>query len=265
MNSTPGMCARFWRLPVIRLSTTRTRCAAADELFREMGTDEAGAAGDEVGSHTARYLSKNAAEAGPLRGTRPTRVGRDPRSGPGEKVSQSAGKPNPVPAIPCGLRRGDDHSSSPAIARRVQQPTRWLWTGRPQNATLFGLAPCGVLPAIRVATNAVRSYRTFSPLLAFVLRTSAKQALNSIPELASPKRRRREGGRYIFCATIPSSCPARALPGALPFGVRTFLPPPPLALRPVRKPAVVWPTATVDYRTASGLGSRVSRQSGLWT
>ena len=40
---------------------------------------------------------------------------------------------------------------------------------------------------------------------------------------ASPKRRRREGGRYIFCATSPSGCPARALPGALPCGVRTFL------------------------------------------
>ncbi len=31
--------------------------------------------------------------------------------------------------------------------------------------------------------------------------------------------------RYIFCATGPSSYPARALPGALPFGVRTFLSP----------------------------------------
>ena len=29
---------------------------------------------------------------------------------------------------------------------------------------LFGLAPGGVYPAVRVATNAVRSYRTFSPL-----------------------------------------------------------------------------------------------------
>jgi hypothetical protein len=34
-----------------------------------------------------------------------------------------------------------------------------------------------------------------------------------------------EGGRYIFCATSPSGCPDRALPGALPCGVRTFLPP----------------------------------------
>src|SRR5688500_9794726 len=32
------------------------------------------------------------------------------------------------------------------------------------NATLFGLAPCGVLPATDVTAGAVRSYRTFSPL-----------------------------------------------------------------------------------------------------
>src|SRR6187397_2146560 len=31
-------------------------------------------------------------------------------------------------------------------------------------ATLFGLAPCGVLPATDVTAGAVRSYRTFSPL-----------------------------------------------------------------------------------------------------
>src|SRR5215204_3777000 len=30
--------------------------------------------------------------------------------------------------------------------------------------------------------------------------------------------------RYIFCATNPSGCPDRGLPGALPCGVRTFLP-----------------------------------------
>src|SRR5262249_44390089 len=40
-------------------------------------------------------------------------------------------------------------------------------TGRPSGdafATLFGLAPCGVLPATDVTAGAVRSYRTFSPL-----------------------------------------------------------------------------------------------------
>jgi hypothetical protein len=62
------------------------------------------------------------------------------------------------------LRRDDDHSSSPAIADGIKRPTRKLRTGRSDSASLFGLAPCGVLPATRVATGAVRSYRTFSPL-----------------------------------------------------------------------------------------------------
>ena len=57
---------------------------------------------------------------------------------------------------------GDDHSSSLAIAGGVKRPTRKRRMGHP--ASLFGLAPCGVLPATRVATRAVRSYRTFSPL-----------------------------------------------------------------------------------------------------
>src|SRR5688500_19466752 len=33
-----------------------------------------------------------------------------------------------------------------------------------ERVPLFGLAPCGVLPATDVAAGAVRSYRTFSPL-----------------------------------------------------------------------------------------------------
>jgi len=77
------------------------------------------------------------------------------------------------------------------------------------RVTLFGLAPCGVLPATRVTTSAVRSYRTFSPL----------------PFGSGRPRGRRSSGRCIFCATGPSGCPARELPGALPSGVRTFLPP----------------------------------------
>jgi len=40
-------------------------------------------------------------------------------------------------------------------------------------ASLFGLAPCGVLPATSVARGAVRSYRTFSPLPAFALGLAA--------------------------------------------------------------------------------------------
>src|SRR5450830_1577374 len=82
-----------------------------------------------------------------------------------KEVSQSAVSRILFPSTrPCGLAQGDDHSSSPVITDGIQQPTRKHGAGRPRNASLFGLAPCGVLPAIRVATNAVRSYRTFSPL-----------------------------------------------------------------------------------------------------
>ena len=65
--------------------------------------------------------------------------------------------------------------------------------GPSSSASLFGLAPCGVWPATRLAAGAVRSYRTFSPLPA-----------------TGPTGR---GGRYVFCATflqvaLTGCCPA---------------------------------------------------------
>ncbi len=77
------------------------------------------------------------------------------------------------------------------------------WTGRP--ASLFGLAPCGVLPATRVTTGAVRSYRTFSPLPASALAGLGAAGLATCRWLC------------IFCATFlqvaltgryPAHCPA---------------------------------------------------------
>ena len=61
-------------------------------------------------------------------------------------------KPNSVPRRrPCGLRRDDDHSSSLAIAGEIKRPTRRPSDGPSSRhvayAPLFGLAPCGVLPA----------------------------------------------------------------------------------------------------------------------
>ena len=101
-----------------------------------------------------------------------------------------ASKPNSVPR----RRRGGDHSSRPTVARRLEHPTRSLrldepkpatrWTGRPE--LLLGLAGGGVCPATAVASRAVRSYRTISPLP------------------AEPKARRR---RYLFCGTIPRLTP----------------------------------------------------------
>jgi len=73
------------------------------------------------------------------------------------------------------------------------------------------------LPATDVTAGAVRSYRTFSPLP-----TSALSGF---------------GEAVCFLCHFPSDCPARALPGALPCGVRTFLPPSHLA---ALRRAIVW-------------------------
>src|SRR6202050_2029380 len=68
-------------------------------------------------------------------------------------------------------------------------------------ASLFGLAPGGVCRAARVATSAVRSYRTISPLPA-----PLAQHL---------------GG--IFLLHFPWARAPQALPGTVPCGARTFL------------------------------------------
>jgi len=51
----------------------------------------------------------------------------------------------------CDLPEGSD-ASSRCVPRRAGDPF------------LFGLAPCGVYHALCIAAQAVRSYRTFSPL-----------------------------------------------------------------------------------------------------
>src|SRR5207247_9598435 len=81
-----------------------------------------------------------------------------------------------------------------------KRPTRRRRTGHPYQAgalsagwaSLFGLAPCGVLPATRVATGAVRSYRTFSPLP-----VRGTGALEYVLRGSRPPYR-----RYVFCATV---------------------------------------------------------------
>src|SRR5438105_12521879 len=82
-------------------------------------------------------------------------------------VSRRTCKPNSVSPP----KRDDGHSSRPRIAARLQRPTRKWWRFEQKRAknffsapSLFGLAPCGVCPALAVTSQAVRSYRTFSPL-----------------------------------------------------------------------------------------------------
>jgi hypothetical protein len=130
-------------------------------------------------------------------------------AGSSKKRPAAAGrKPSSVRLrAPRGALRRDDHSSSPTIAGGIKQPTRRSGTGRSLasaavsrdecRASLFGLAPCGVLPATDVATGAVRSYRTFSPL----------------PDDA---RKASEAGRYIFCATFLRVAPTGRYPAHCP-------------------------------------------------
>jgi len=66
----------------------------------------------------------------------------------------------------------DGHSSGTPVARRLKQPTRTAGSGHHPEAllahgfapSLFGLAPGGVCHAAGVTVDAVRSYRTISPL-----------------------------------------------------------------------------------------------------
>ena len=143
----------------------------------------------------------------------------------------------PISRILSALRR-DDHSSRPGITRGLERPTRWPRTGRPSSAvagacaTLFGLAPCGVLPATGVAAGAVRSYRTFSPLpLDSALTHLARGGIFSVPLVLQVTLT----GRY------PAHCPAE-------FGLSS--PPTPSGARTCVRAkdgfgaAIIWPTAT---------------------
>src|SRR5262249_39656441 len=114
----------------------------------------------------------------------------------------SAPPASAAPRVATSLRATIIPLASPLLARSSDLPGD-RWTGRP--ASLFGLAPCGVLPATRVATGAVRSYRTFSPLPA---------GPKDPPPLVGRGFSYPAGG--CFLCPCPSWCPAPALPPALP-------------------------------------------------
>ncbi len=82
--------------------------------------------------------------------------------------------------------------------------------------SLFGLAPGGVCHAVPVTGNAVRSYRTFSPLPA----THSKKC--RFPIGASFLRV--SGRRSVFCGTVPEVSLAGRYPAPSFPGARTFLP-----------------------------------------
>ena len=103
--------------------------------------------------------------------------------------------------------RPDGHFSRSTVARTLQQPTRGSGVKhrlarRDASRRLFGLAPAGVYPATAVASGAVRSYRTFSPLpdsspsLALGLGPSAVCSLWHCPSHGQ-RCRRRTPRRYL--------------------------------------------------------------------
>jgi hypothetical protein len=150
--------------------------------------------------------------------------------------------------MPQRTQRGD-HSSRSRIAPGLKQPTRGSQRPTPSSEThtgwaspplLFGLAPRGVFRAPDVATRAVGSYPTFSPLPNALDRNRRAPGFSeSLPPRCKHHR------RFIFCGTFRSHvsttrfralrdatpwryqarCPAVA--GSFEFttaGVRTFLP-----------------------------------------
>ena len=88
---------------------------------------------------------------------------------------QPACKPGSGGHRPLARTIRDGHSSGTTFARCLQQPTRtasltslprrYRFREQPALPSLFGLAPGVVCHAGSVAGPAVRSYRTFSPLL----------------------------------------------------------------------------------------------------
>ena len=95
----------------------------------------------------------------------------------------------------------DSHSSRPAIAHWLKQPTRVQYGPYLVNPYLALLRVEFTVPRT-VASRAVRSYRTLSPL----------------PDPTCVGHR-----RFALCCT-GRGFPPQALPGTLPYGARTFLP-----------------------------------------
>ncbi len=86
-----------------------------------------------------------------------------------------------VTAIPLGRRLPGASSNLPG--RPIADTRSRFCLAARLAPSLFGLAPGGVCRAAFVAEDAVRSYRTFSPLPAFALAGS--------------------GGRFVLCGTVP--------------------------------------------------------------
>src|SRR5882724_9507172 len=131
----------------------------------------------------ARQLPPNGEGSGVLRRTphfrsfktRFLRANRKSTSLENALEHQPACKPGSVGHRPFARTIRDGHSSGTTLARCLEQPTRtasltslprrYRLREQPALPSLFGLAPGVVCHAGSVTGAAVRSYRTFSPLL----------------------------------------------------------------------------------------------------
>src|SRR5580765_7413938 len=90
-------------------------------------------------------------------------AGRKPNSVPVSAGFRRLRRATTIPLAPPSLAGssdrpgGDGRAVRTNFSRRIRRQVSW-------RASLFGLAPCGVLPATDLTAGAVRSYRTFSPL-----------------------------------------------------------------------------------------------------
>jgi hypothetical protein len=134
--------------------------------------------------------------------------------------------------------KGDSHSSRASCCQNVScnRPGQHVETRRTRASPLFGLAPGGVYRAAPVARDAVRSYRTLSPL---------------------PCHTEAQGGRFAFCGTFPGVAPAGRYPAPCFHGARTFL-------SPLAQAATIRPSDSasmgLNWRYVKRPGTTPSRQ-----
>ncbi len=131
----------------------------------------------------------------------------------------------PAPSRSLATAPGDDHSSSPVITGGVVRPTRKPRADHPRTPPYLVLLRAGF--SLPLALQRARCALTapFQPYLS----TDGRRAV-------------------CFLCHFPSGHPDRGLPGALPYGVRTFLP----ACSPRRaRAAVVW-LSTAECQISHG-------------